>query len=200
MKLYSALAYLLLLLSLSLLVHSCAKDKLTTGIEIEGTPLSPENPIGVDTSTGNPFICEAWQLFYREENAYGYRMSCAPYFGYDRVIAKAPIQLHSEKMQPGVFAGKFYALQVQRPVLLSYSEAEAQQSLIAQALLTNFRAEQRGGIWYCTLDNFAGKTELPAVEFRISNRNGDTHVYRAMVVWSDADFLYEAVVFWAVPA
>ncbi|MBI1193839.1 MAG: hypothetical protein GC205_11810 [Bacteroidetes bacterium] len=194
MKRYSAVFSLLTLVVLSLVVHSCSKDTELSGLLVEADQIQIDSP----TDTGT-FTCEPWQLFYREEGEYSFRMSCAPYFNYDRVFAKAPIVRQSDRVPEGTFSGDFYALYITRPTSLSFAEAEANQSLAAQALLTPFQAEKRDGIWYCRLELDGDIVELPAVEFRISNRNDDNSViYRAMVVWSDPSTLYQAVVFWSV--
>jgi hypothetical protein len=194
MKKYSAGFSLLALVSLSLIIHSCSKESELSGLLVEGEQILSNSP----TDTGS-FSCEPWQLFYREEGEYSFRMSCAPYFNYDRVFAKAPIIRQSDRVPEGTFSGDFYALFITRPTSLSFAEAEANQALVAQAVLTPFQAEKRDGIWYCRLELDGDVLELPAVEFRISNRNDDNSViYRAMVVWSDPEILYQAVVFWSV--
>ncbi len=195
MKQFFGLFSLLALVSLSLFMHSCKKDTELSGLLVEGEQLQTDTP----SDTGS-FTCEPWQLFYREEGEYAFRMSCAPYFNYDRVFAKAPIVRQSDRVPEGTFSGDFYALYITRPTSLSFAEAEANLSLKAEAVLTPFQAENQDGIWYCRLELEGQILELPAVEFRISNRNDDNSaIYRAMVVWSDPTTLYQAVVFWSVP-
>ena len=194
MKQLSALFSLLTLVTLSFIVHSCSKETELSGLLVEGEQIQIDSPS--DTAT---FSCEPWQLFYREDGEYSFRMSCAPYFNYDRVFAKAPIVRQSERVPEGTFSGDFYALYITRPTSLSFAEAEVNESLVAEAVLTPFQAEKQDGIWYCRLELEGEILELPAVELRISNRNDDNSlIYRAMVVWSDHETLYQAVVFWSV--
>lgn len=193
---YPHLLLLLLLGALSATIHSCTKEKGLSDLELVAEPIVTFDP--TDTSGGG-FNCDPWQLFYRDEGVYAFRMSCAPFFNYDRVLAKAPVLRQTDKLTEGSFSGDFYALVIQRPVALSFAEAEASQSLLAAAELAKFSAFQDGSRWMCRLELEDFSLFQPAVEFRISNRNEDgSLIYKAMLVWSADDVLYQAAVFWSV--